>query len=62
MKDATIIEVAAEQAGAITPMLGTVDLITTVCLLHNTLVAAARRRGAPTEKSDRIHEYFWVDG
>jgi len=52
MKDATIIEVAAEQAGAITPMLGTVDLITTVCLLHNTLVAAARRRGVPNGKSD----------
>ena len=50
MKDATIIEVAAEQAGAITPMLGTVGPMTTVCLLHKTLVAAARRRGAPDGK------------
>ncbi|MDC0458811.1 hypothetical protein OAM32_03390 [Alphaproteobacteria bacterium] len=50
MTDATIIEAAADQAGAITPMLGTVGPMTTVCLLHNTLVAAARRRGAPDGK------------
>jgi 5,10-methylene-tetrahydrofolate dehydrogenase/methenyl tetrahydrofolate cyclohydrolase len=52
MTDATIIEAAAEQAGAITLMLGTVGLMKTVCLLHNTLVAAARRRGVPDGKSD----------
>ena len=45
MKDVTMIEAAADQAGAITPTLGTVGPMTTVCLLHNTLVAAARRRG-----------------
>ena len=50
MTDATIIEAAADQAGAITPMLGTVGPMTTVCLLHKTLVAAARRRGAPDGK------------
>ena len=50
MTDVTIIEAAADQAGAITPMLGTVGLMTTVCLLHNTLVAAARRRVAPDGK------------
>ena len=47
MTDATIIEAAADQAGAITPMVGTGGPMTTVCLLHKTLVAAARRRGAP---------------
>ena len=47
MTDATIIEAAADQAGAITRMLGTVGPMTTVCLFHNTLVAAARRRGVP---------------
>ena len=45
MTDATIIEAAADQTGANTPMLGTVGPMTTVCLLHNTLVAAAWRRG-----------------
>ena len=50
MTDATIIEAAPEQAGAITPMLVTVGPVTTVCLLHNTLVAAARRRGVPDGK------------
>ena len=50
MTDATIIEAAADQAGGITPMLGTVGPMTTVCLSHNTLVAAARRRGAPDGK------------
>ena len=50
MTDVTIIEAAADQAGAITPMLGTVGQMTTICLLHNTLVAAARRRGAPDGK------------
>ena len=62
MTDATTIEAAPEQAGAITPMLVTVGPMTTVCLLHNTLFAAARRRGAPTEKSDRTLEVFQVDG
>jgi len=41
-----IIEAAAKRAGAITPVPGSVRPMTTVCLLHNTLVAAARRRGA----------------
>ena len=50
MTDATIIEAAADQAGANTPMLGTVGSMTTVCLLHYTLFAAARRRGAPDGK------------
>ena len=50
MTGATIIEAAADQAGAITPMLGTVGPMTTVCLLHNTLVAEARHRGAPNGK------------
>ena len=50
MIDATKIEAAAEQAGAITPMLGTVGPMTIVCLLRNTLFAAARRRGAPDGK------------
>ena len=50
MTDATIIEEAADQADANTPMLGTVGPMTTVCLLHNTLVAATRRRGAPDGK------------
>ena len=50
MTDVTKIEAAAEQAGAITPMLITVGPMTTVCLLHNTLVAAARRRGVADGK------------
>ena len=50
MTDATIIEAAAKQAGAITPMLGSVGPMTTVCLLRNTLVAAARRRGVTNGK------------
>ena len=50
MTDATIIEAAADQAGANTRMLGTVGPMTTVCLLHNTLVAAAQRRGAADGK------------
>ena len=50
MTDSTIIKAAAHQAGAITPMLGTVGPMTTVCLLRDTLVAAARRRGAPDGK------------
>jgi 5,10-methylene-tetrahydrofolate dehydrogenase/methenyl tetrahydrofolate cyclohydrolase len=50
MTDATTIEAAPEQVGAITPMLVTVGPMTTVCLLHNTLVAAARRRGVPDGK------------
>ena len=49
MTDATTIE-APEQAGAITPMLVTVGPLTAVCLLHSTLVAAARRRGVPDGK------------
>ena len=50
MTDATIIEAAADQAGAITPMLGTVGPMTTVCLLHNMIVAEARRRGVADRK------------
>ena len=50
MTDATIIEAAPEQAGAITPMLVTVGPMTTICLLHNTLFTAARRRGVITGK------------
>ena len=50
MTDATIIEAAPEQAGAITSTLVTVGSMTTVCLLHNMLVAAAQRRGVPDGK------------
>ena len=50
MTDATIIEAVADLAGAITPILGTVGSMTSVCLLRNTLVAAARRRGVPDGK------------
>ena len=50
MTDATTIEAAPEQAGAITPMLVTVCPMKTVCFLNNTLVAAARRRGVPDGK------------
>ena len=50
MTDATTIEAAPEKAGAITPMLVTVGQMTTVWLLHNMLVPAARRRGVPDGK------------
>ena len=50
MTDAKIIEAAAKQVGAITLMLGSVGPMTTVCLLRNTLVAAARRRGVTNGK------------
>ena len=50
MTDATKIEAAAEQAAASTPMLGNVGPMTIVCLLRNTLFAAARRRGVPDGK------------
>ena len=51
MTDQKIIEAAAKRAGAITPMLGTAGPMTTVSLLHNTLFAAARRRGVPDGKT-----------
>ena len=50
MTDTKIIKTAAKQAGAITPMLGSVGPMTTVCLLRITLVAAARRRGVTNGK------------
>jgi methylenetetrahydrofolate dehydrogenase (NADP+) / methenyltetrahydrofolate cyclohydrolase len=50
MTDATIIEAAAKHAGAITPILASFGPMTTVCLLRNTFVAAARRRGVTDEK------------
>jgi len=40
-------EEAAERAGAITPVPGGVGPMTIACLLRNTLVAAAQRRGLP---------------
>jgi methylenetetrahydrofolate dehydrogenase (NADP+)/methenyltetrahydrofolate cyclohydrolase len=39
--------VASERAGAITPVPGGVGPMTIMCLIHNTLVAAYRRRGLP---------------
>ena len=45
-----IIEAAAKRAGEITPVPGGVRPMTTVCLLRNTLIAAARRRGGTTGK------------
>ena len=50
MTDTTIIGAAAEQAGAITPMLDTVGPMAAICRLHNTLFTAARRRGVPDGK------------
>jgi 5,10-methylene-tetrahydrofolate dehydrogenase/methenyl tetrahydrofolate cyclohydrolase len=50
MTDATIVEAAAEQASATSPILGSIGPITTVCLLRNTLVAAAQRRGVTNGK------------
>ena len=38
-------QAAAEQADAITPVPGGVGPMTIACLLRNTVVAAARRRG-----------------
>lgn len=40
-------EAAKKRAGAITPVPGGVGPMTIACLLRNTLVAAARRRGLP---------------
>ncbi|GAB4517082.1 MAG: bifunctional methylenetetrahydrofolate dehydrogenase/methenyltetrahydrofolate cyclohydrolase FolD [Amphiplicatus sp.] len=40
-------EAAKERAGAITPAPGGVGPMTIACLLRNTLIAAARRRGLP---------------
>ncbi|MAB03001.1 MAG: hypothetical protein CL688_00115 [Candidatus Puniceispirillum sp.] len=45
-----ITEAAAKRAGAITPVQGGVRPMTTVCLLLNTLFAAARRRGVTNGK------------
>ena len=45
-----IIEAATKHAGAITPVPDGVRQKITVCLLRNTLVAAARRRGVPDGK------------
>jgi methylenetetrahydrofolate dehydrogenase (NADP+) / methenyltetrahydrofolate cyclohydrolase len=45
-----IIEAATKQAGAITPVPDGVRQKITVCLLRNTLVAAARRRGVTSKK------------
>ncbi len=50
MTDTKIIETAAKQAGAITTVPGSVGPVTIVCLLRNTLVAAARRRGVTDGK------------
>jgi methylenetetrahydrofolate dehydrogenase (NADP+)/methenyltetrahydrofolate cyclohydrolase len=38
---------AREAASAITPVPGGVGPMTVACLLHNTLIAACRRRGLP---------------
>jgi len=40
-------DVASRTAGAITPVPGGVGPMTIMCLIHNTLVAAYRRRGLP---------------
>jgi 5,10-methylene-tetrahydrofolate dehydrogenase/methenyl tetrahydrofolate cyclohydrolase len=45
-----IIEAATKQAGAITPVPDGVRQKITVCILRNTLVAAARRRGGTSKK------------
>ena len=45
-----IIEAETKQAGAITPVPDGVRQKITVCLLRNTLVAAARRRGVTSKK------------
>jgi methylenetetrahydrofolate dehydrogenase (NADP+)/methenyltetrahydrofolate cyclohydrolase len=45
-----IIEAAAKRAGAITPVQAGVRPMTTMCLLRNTLFAAARRRGVTNGK------------
>jgi methylenetetrahydrofolate dehydrogenase (NADP+) / methenyltetrahydrofolate cyclohydrolase len=45
-----IIEAATKHAGAITPVPDGVRQKITVCLLRNTLVAAARRRGVTSKK------------
>ena len=50
MTNAQIIEAAAKRTGEITPVTGGVRPMTTVCLLRNTLVAAARRRGGTNGK------------
>ena len=45
-----IIEAETKQAGAITPVPDGVRQKITVCILRNTLVAAARRRGGTNGK------------
>jgi 5,10-methylene-tetrahydrofolate dehydrogenase/methenyl tetrahydrofolate cyclohydrolase len=50
MTDAKIIEAAAKQTGAITPVPGRIGPMTIVCLLRNPLVAAARRHGVTIGK------------
>ena len=45
-----IIGAATKHAGAITPVPDGVRQKITVCLLRNTLVAAARRRGGTSKK------------
>jgi 5,10-methylene-tetrahydrofolate dehydrogenase/methenyl tetrahydrofolate cyclohydrolase len=50
MTNEKMIEAAAKRARAITPVPGGVRLMITVCLLHNTLSAAAWRRGVTNGK------------
>ena len=58
MTDATIIEAAADQAGAITPMLGTVGPMTTVFFCTTRLLLRHGVAAPPTEKSDTTRESF----